>query len=937
MDHSVPSFCYWFDSCAFSAPQSLQSRAFSFFDMKSLIIAEKPSVASEIAKALGGFKKTEQGFFERDDLLVSSAVGHLVTLHVPEAEDAPKGMAGLPILPTKFSTQPVDRAASQLSLLSKLVKRPDVGALVNACDAGREGELIFGLIVEHLKCDLPVTRMWFQTMTAEGMREAFVNARPASERAGLLAAAKCRSESDWLVGINSSRACTALRSKEVGGFEAMNAGRVQTPTLAIVVRRENEIREFTSRDFWEIVGAFDVQAGQYKGKLHNPNAGDDGEAGSKSRFFDKAAAESLLARMQTQPVQSATQTVSENLRQPPNLFDLTTLQREANKRFKFSAKKTLDIAQRLYEKFKMTTYPRTDSSALPEDYVDTCKETMSKLHGSPWDAHARAVSDNDWIKGNNKRIFNNDKITDHFAIIPTGQISGDLEDADRKIYTMIAERFIAAFFPAAQIQNTKRVTVIDGCEFHSAGTVVIDPGWMKVVKELDENGNVKSAGSDLCALSNGETPTVGGLSIAASKTSPPSRFTEASLLAAMETAGKEVEDEELRAAMKERGLGTPATRASIIETLCDTGSPTRPKEPYLIRDKQFLVPTDKGMHLIEFLNSNGAGFLTTPATTGDWEHKLELMSKGLYERPQFMAEIARTTSELIDTLKAQSAKIVTQSTKLDCMCPKCKSASAVSTRNGFSCEAECGFRLFRTIAQRVMSDQEMTEILNGKLVGVLSGFKSKAGKKFDAYVKLGEGKLEFVFPGSEGAPLEKLDCSCPKCDGVLVKKRFEVECKDCQFKAQSGMAGYQFSDKELEVLFTTGKLGLVKGFQKADKTRFDAGVSLSLVDGTLSFDFDTGETLKAPCPCCGGAVKAKPKLMECGGCGLKAWRSMSGRDFKDSELETLLSKGSLKEVSGFKSSKPGGKGFSAGVKSSVVEDDKGKSLKFEFVFSTKKR
>jgi DNA topoisomerase-3 len=811
--------------------------------MKSLIIAEKSSVAKDIANALGGFRKHDDGYFERDDLIVSSAVGHLVELHVPEAEGRAKGFPGLPILPDQFGLKPIDRTASQFYLLQKLLNSGSISKVYNACDAGREGELIFGLIMEHANCRKPVQRMWFQTMTAEGLRDAYVNARPGDERAGLLAAAKCRNEGDWLIGINGSRGFTALRTKTLGSYEAMNTGRVQTPTLAILVDRENEILSFKSVPYWEVNGLFTAAAGQYKGKLINPHAQggseaseSDGEAGSsKHRFMDQRSAQALLQRCQGQPVESVKQEVTDGSSKPPTLFDLTTLQREANKRFNFTAKKTLGIAQALYETHKMTTYPRTDGTALPEDYVDTTKATFAMLKGSPWDVHVGTVLSNNWVDGTNKRVFDNSKITDHFAIVPTGAFSPGLSEDERKIYELIVLRYIAAFFPNAKTQKTKRITTVAGVDFLSSGSVVIDPGWMAVIKETGEDGKLKGGPTDLCHVAEGETPRLTDIQLTEAKTAPPARFSEATLLGAMETAGKHVEDEELRAAMKERGLGTPATRASIIEGLCDTGTAEKPKTPYVQRKERHLIPTEKAMNLISFARANGIAFLTKADMTGEWESKLKRMETGDYERPRFMAEIRAQTEQMIETLRDQDAKVVVQTTPLGAPCPKCRNAQVVATLGGFSCEAECGFRMARTLARRPMSDVEMKGVLEGKTVGPLSGFfSSKTKKTFEAHLKLGEGKFEFVF-------LEKaLKCPCPKCDGPMLSKPGAVECKECKYLVYRKCAGRSFSDAEFETLLSKGSIKSLSGFasSKDPKKKFSAGVALSLADGKVSFVFD---------------------------------------------------------------------------------------------------
>jgi len=530
---------------------------------KKLIIAEKPSVANDIARALGGF--TRHGdYFESDDYVLSSAVGHLLELVVPDQFEIKRGkwsFAHLPMIPPHFDLRPIERSEERLKLLAKLIKRKDVTGLVNACDAGREGELIFRYIVRHTKTPKPIERLWLQSMTPASIREGFAQLRADKDMLPLADAAVCRSESDWLVGINGTRAMTAFNSKS-GGFHLTTVGRVQTPTLAILVEREEKIKKFVSRDYFEVRATFACKAGEYAGRWFDENFTRDKKTDDSDlkaeRLWERARADAIRAKCEGK------NGVVEEESKPstqlsPLLYDLTSLQRDANARFGFSAKTTLSIAQALYEKHKVLTYPRTDSRALPEDYLNTVTAAMQALD-KPYQPFVKQILANKWVRPN-KRIFNNAKISDHFAIIPTSLAPKHLSEAEAKIYDLVTKRFLAVFFPAAEFQITTRITRIDGEPFKSEGRIMVRAGWLEIYgKEADTDDTPA-----LVPVVSKESPRAAEVAVAALQTKPPARFSEATLLSAMEGAGKLLEDEELRDAMRAKGLGTPATRAAIIE------------------------------------------------------------------------------------------------------------------------------------------------------------------------------------------------------------------------------------------------------------------------------------------------------------------------------------------------------------------------------------
>lgn len=789
---------------------------------KTLIIAEKPSVARDIAAALGGFRR-EQDWLESSTAIVTSAIGHLVELHVPEA--AVQG-APLPVIPFTFGLQPIDKTKSQFTLIKKLLARKDVSGVVNACDAGREGELIFRLIYDHAGSRKAMYRMWLQSMTADAIREAHRDMRPGSEFDALAAAARSRAEADWLIGINGSRAISRQRG------EASSAGRVQTPTLAMIVRRHLEISNFKATDYYEIHGTFGVAAGTYVGKWQNPKA----EPGQPSeRCDDRATAQAVQQLCEGKPVTSVTEESKPMSKASPRLYDLTTLQREANKRFGFSAKQTLDLAQALYERHKVLTYPRTDSNALPEDYVGKALETVQALRFGPLVPHAERIIEAGWVKPS-KKIFDNSKISDHFAIIPTGTRPEGMSDDEEKLFDMVARRFLAAFHPAAEYLATTRVTVVAEQQFKSTGRVLTQPGWLAVYgQSLDDEDEEKEPA--LCVYRQGEAVRNERIELKALKTKPPKPFTEATLLQAMETAGKFVDDEELAAAMKERGLGTPATRASIIEGLLSDGGGK--KEPYLVREKMNLVPTPKALGLIAFLQRSGIEALCSPTMTGDWESKLRQVEAGRVQRSAFMGEIETMTRSIVSKIMEHAAT-ENPPVQLSCACPAC-GAGVVATSRTIDCAKACGFRLWREVAKHRLSDEEATALISTKVAGPFADFVStKTGKPFSAALVLNdEHKAEFVFAERGSAPdpsAPKMACACPACrKRGLVNDGRTVRC-GCGFQLWTTVAQKKLTDGQVTSLLTKGGVA-VKGLKSAAGKAFDATLKLEPKTGKVAFVF----------------------------------------------------------------------------------------------------
>ena len=743
--------------------------------MKTLVIAEKPSVAQDIVRALtplaGKFDKHDE-YFESDTYVVTSAVGHLVEIQAPEAYDVKRGkwsFAHLPVIPPHFDLKPVDKTKTRLNAVVKQAKRKDVDKIINACDAGREGELIFRLIEQYAggakPLGKPVSRLWLQSMTPQAIRDGFGALRTNAQMQPLADAARCRSEADWLVGINGTRAMTAFNSRD-GGFFLTTVGRVQTPTLSVVVEREEQIRKFVSRNYWEVHATFAAQAGEYNAKWFDPSwkkAAANAAAGNTDEPDAELKADRVWTEREAQAIADAVRgssaTVTEESKPTtqasPLLFDLTSLQREANGKFGYSAKTTLSIAQSLYERHKALTYPRTDSRALPEDYVPVVKDTFAMLadsgmrHLAPFAATA--------IKGGyvrpSKRIFDNSKVSDHFAIIPTLQAPSGLSEAEQKVYDLVVRRFMAVFFPSAEYQVTTRITTAAAHSFKTEGKVLVKPGWLAIYgkEAAEEVADAKDGdkGQSLVPVAPGENVKTDAVDPKGLKTRPPARYSEATLLGAMEGAGKTVEDDELREAMQEKGLGTPATRSSIIEGLI--------AEKYMLREGRELIPTAKAFQLMTLLRGLGVEELSKAELTGEWEYKLALMEQGKMSRESFMAEIAAMTERMVkkakeydrDTIPGDYATLVAP-------CPNCggivKENYRRYTCTGKSGNSEgCGFSFGKTPAGRTFEVAEVEQFLRDRKIGPLEGFRSKAGWPFTAemVIKFDEEtknhKLEFDF------------------------------------------------------------------------------------------------------------------------------------------------------------------------------------------------
>jgi DNA topoisomerase-3 len=846
-------------------------------------------VAQDIVRALtpiaGKFEKHED-HFESETYVVTSAVGHLVEIQAPEKFDVKRGkwsFAHLPVIPPYFDLKPVDKTKTRLNAVVKQAKRKDVGALVNACDAGREGELIFRLIEQYagtqkagqtIPLGKPVQRLWLQSMTPQAIRDGFDKLRSNQQMQGLADAARSRSEADWLVGINGTRAMTAFNSRD-GGFFLTTVGRVQTPTLAVVVEREEQIRKFISRDYWEVHAQFEAAAGTYPGKWFNTAWKKDAEDAEKKadRVWTAAEAAAIV-----QAVKGAKATVTEEAKPTtqasPLLFDLTSLQREANGKFGFSAKTTLSLAQSLYERHKALTYPRTDSRALPEDYLPVAKDTFNMLadsgmkHLAP---HALTALNNGYIKPS-KRIFDNAKVSDHFAIIPTLQAPSGLSDAEQKLYDLVVRRFMAVFFPSAEYMVTTRISTAAGHSFKTEGKVLVKPGWLAIygkeaANEVDD-AKEGDKGQNLVAVAPGEKVGVGEAESKPLKTRPPARYSEATLLGAMEGAGKMVDDDELREAMQEKGLGTPATRAAIIEGLIN--------EKYMLRDGREMIPTAKAFQLMTLLRGLGVEELSKPELTGEWEYKLSQMEQGKLSREDFMKQIADMTEHIVKKAKEYDRDTIPGDyATLSTPCPTCGGVVKENYRR-YACvgkdagaddtaAAGCGFSFGKTPAGRTFEQTEVEQFLRDKKIGPLEGFRSKAGWPFTSEIALKYNeeeknwKLEFDFGNDKNSEEtgEIVDFTgseslgaCPKCGGAVHEHGSNYVCEKsvpteaqptptCNFKSGKIVLQQVVEREQIAKLLSAGKTDLLEKFV-SNRTRraFKAFLSWNAEEDKVVFEFE---------------------------------------------------------------------------------------------------
>jgi DNA topoisomerase-3 len=731
---------------------------------KTLVIAEKPSVGRDLVGVLPGAFMKHEGYLEGPEHVVTWAVGHLVQLADPdEYDDRFKKwrMADLPIVPEQFKLVVRDeRSKKQMNVVKRQLGREDVENVVNACDAGREGELIFAYLYEKSGSKKPVQRLWLNSMTKQAIKDAFGSLRPGAELASLEAAARSRSEADWIVGMNATRAATIrLRSSFDG---AVSLGRVQTPTLAILARREQEIRDFKPEPYWIVDATFETVKDPrvYEGRFH---------AGANPRIKTADEAAAIVADCEGQSGEITKLEKTERKERSPLLYDLTSLQRDANSRFGFSARRTLGAAQRLYEEHKALTYPRTSSRYLTRDMIAEIKP-IAQLVGEQRE-YAQASK---YVIGLDvlplARVVDDAKVTDHHAIIPTRAERHPVDkmnEDDRRIYDLAVRRFLAIFHPDAVFENTRVETTVAAHVFRTRGKLMLVPGWRGVYGELtDSERSEEDEGREqqLPKLERGERASVEKVGSEEKETQPPRRYSEGALLAAMETAGKLVDEEELREAMKDSGIGTPATRAAIIERLLQVG--------YIERDARALVVTEKGMNVIRLLGEHP---LTSPGLTGDWESRLAKIEAGEDSREAFMGDIVKFTESTVGELDMKLKDVRIPRANLG-PCPVC-SREIVENRKGYSCwsreDPGCGFVIWKAKAGKQLPLAVAREVIKtGRTAKPVTGFKGRSGKSFRARLALmqsedGRWRVEFDEPwAKDGAKPPVAEEGAAEADSV---------------------------------------------------------------------------------------------------------------------------------------------------------------------------
>lgn len=805
---------------------------------KILIIAEKPSVAGDLVKVLPGKFAKAKTHYESDRYIVSFAIGHLVSICYPEEIDPAYqkwDMETLPILPKKFPLKALDGTKSQLNALQKLIRRSDVGEIINACDAGREGELIFKYIVNFVWSGTVARkrfkRLWLQSMTTEAIRQGFVNLRSNEEMAPLEDTALCRSESDWLIGINATRALTGYNSRK-GGFFLTPCGRVQTPTLSMIVKRERLRLDFQPVPYSVLLATFAAGQQSYTGKWIDPHfqKGDENGNAKADRIWDQARAEAIREKCTGQPAR-VEEDSKQSSQRSPQLYDLTSLQREANSRFGFSAKNTLALAQALYERHKVLTYPRTDSRFLPEDYIPSVIGLLKQQRDWKFGRFAAEAIERKYVIAD-KRIFNNAKVSDHHAIIPTSLLPSELSEPEARIYQMVVQRFIAVFFPPAVYQNTRRLSVVRDETFLTEGKILLEPGW-KAIYGARLDGDEEHLLEPLAAT---DAVLCQRIDREDKETTAPPRYSEATLLSAMENCGKLIDDEELADAMKERGLGTPATRAAIIEKLIN--------EKYLVREGKELAPTGKAFELLSLLEAMKIEVLASPEMTGEWEFKLNQILRGQFTRDQFMKEIRDLTRHIIRQIK----NFENEEVRPEAPFSPVNGVRYFSTPTAWVSE-DGKTSLRKILGGRVMSEEEIVRLLQGETLGPYADFRSKRGKQFTASVRLAGRKVEFLFADST----DELDIDAIKQTPPLGHSPLDdspVYETPAGYMSASALAGderkglkigkiilsREIRPDHVRQLLADGKTELIKGFISKKRRPFDAYLLLEK-NGKISFEF----------------------------------------------------------------------------------------------------
>ncbi len=918
---------------------------------KQLVLTEKPSVARDFVAALGGKQAfaTHDGFFESDKYVISWAVGHLLEFLAPEDIDAAYKrwrLQDLPIFPAEFALKPKAGQKARLDTLKKLFRRRDVAAVVNACDAGREGELIFREIYRFLANEKPFQRLWLQSMTPHAIRDAFDRLQPGEKFDGLGAAAECRAESDWLIGMNATRALTK-RLQTRRERTPWSVGRVQTPTLALIVDRELEILSHQSSPYWQIKAVFAAPGHTYEGVWFNPeNAAQDENGKARDDWImDRAAAEAIAASVASKEGAAVEERKTSIERTPPP-FDLTSLQREANRRYGYSASRTLQAAQRLYEEYKAITYPRTDSRCLPSDYEPKAKEVIQVLAGSPPYAEAAGLLVREGLR-NSQAVFNDAGVSDHFALMPTEETPHKLPPVEARIYDLVVRRFLGAFFPPAVWENIERTTTVEGERFRTRARALKELGWY-LVYDRKGNGNGK-----LPPLEGGRgSVTVQEANIVEEETKPKPRITEAGLLNLMENAGKSIDDEELSAALRDKGLGTPATRAEIIEGLITRG--------YMKRAGKALAAAAKGIRLIDVLRRIRVERLASAALTGELERHLREIERGERTRADFSSEIRDYTKEIVEHAKDFSFdKLYAKEPPLG-KCPLCAKRDVVEESLVYRCKGvekeKCTFVLWKEKHGRYLDRRTVATLLGDRKTPPLWGFFSREGNPFRAVLALepdGQVQVKALQDAQDEefqAPVNPTPLgTCPLCkEGVVIETPQSYICslgetKGCHFALARKLLGRTMTREEAITYVHEGRTPFLDGFISRRGRPFRAALILG-DHGRHTWEFPSREettksktaeagavTDREPlgvCPACRkGAVMTAENAFLCvegeSGCGFMLPRVILGREMARPEVVDYIAKGETAMLEGFISRR--GRPFTAAL-------SRGKGGKYRWKF-----
>ena len=896
--------------------------------MVAVIIAEKPSVAADISKTLNISKKHET-HWESDEIIVTWAVGHLLELKTPEEYDESlknwhKTLDKLPFIPNKFELKPIKGRGSnakQLSAIKKLVKSKDCSEIVNACDAAREGELIFRRIVEYANSKASTSRMWLQSMTTDAIQDAWNNRKPSSDYNNLRDAAESRAEADWIIGMNGSRIASTLLRVGRRDRKSLSLGRVQTATLAMIVDHEIKILSHVPNPFWELEVEFETQDAKWTARWERVGHKDDPENPEYKahRITELSEKEEIEKVINSSDGFTAKQTDRDSSEKPPLNFDLTSLQREANNMWSWSARRTLSVAQELYDTHKLTTYPRTDSRYLPEDMMETISKTVRQLGAqSDLEKHSKNLVTNGL--SNSKRNFNDSKVSDHFAIIPTGKIpDGNLSPDAKKLYDLIARQFLASFHPEAVWKVEKRIVTKSNHQFVKEARSLKSEGWRAVrpknQKLPDGWGAFAKNPTDAALIGN---------EFKEQKTKPAGRLKEAGLLRLMENAGKEIDDEELADAMKDKGLGTPATRADTIEKLISREFISRGKGGSLRANPH-------GIRLIDMLRRIPVEWITSAELTGDMESKLSGVQKGSYDRESYMQEVASRVENLVQSVKDHDRSKFYENEQSVGNCPDCNGVIN-ETIMSYICENNegrdkgCPFVIWKDSSGRWFDSSTVTRIIAEKEIENLHGFFSASGESYENKVKLqkqglsiGGSIVEII--SDDSAVLTQ----CPKCESGnirVAKEAYVCDNEECKLRGLSRvLCQIEIKEDVAKKIFTEGKSDLIEGFISRRGKEFPA--YLVLETNKVGFEFPPRE---APAdakrfPITPGVVAVCPKhnigiietethfQAESSGCKISFLREVSKREITRDEAKILVESKKLGPFDNFTSK--AGKPFSA--------------------------